>query len=153
MGDENKKITKIEGVQAFSLAHKASQIELVLVNIDGEAATDEPWRTLEFWTSNTMYGLDANQQCIEVSARVPGQKTPTHLLGAQLIGSQSRRGSDFSAAFPYPVPGMEAVFRLPGSNKHMTTSVVERVFLRVRITNLTLPGNEDPDWSTIAPLG
>lgn len=148
--DEN---TKIDNVRSFSRIHQKSQIEVVLVHVHPESASTSPWRSLEFWTANTMYGFDANLKCIEVSARDPKADTiPTHLLGASLVGSQSRQKNDYSISFPYPVPGMEAVLRVSASGKHMTTSEVERVMLRVRITNLGIPEGGVPDWASITNL-
>ncbi len=97
-----------------------------------------------------MYGFDANLVCIEVSSRDPqAASVPSHLLGASLVGSQSREKNDYSISFPYPVPGMEAVLRISAAGKHVTTSEVERVMLRVRITNLGIPEGGVPDWASI----
>lgn len=148
--DDNN--TKIDNVRSFSRTHQASQIEVVLVHVHPESSSTAPWRSLEFWTANTMYGFDANLKCIEVSSRDPKSGTiPTHLLGASLVGSQSRQDDDYSISFPYPVPGMEAVLRIsPG--KHITTSEVERVMLRVRMTNLGVSEGGAPDWASITTL-
>lgn len=143
-------VTKIDGPKAFTFKEAESQIELVLVHVNPEAAPTGPWRTLEFWTGNTMYGLDSNLICIETSSRNPHRPTaPVHLIGTRLIGSQCRDGDEFSVSFPYPVPGMEAVFQLGEGEKFINTSKVERVMLRVRMTNLTMGANQSPDWSKI----
>lgn len=143
----------IDGVRAFSRVHDESQIELVLVHVHPDSVSSAPWRTIEFWTANTMYGLDSQLQCIEVSARDPRHETvPSHLLGAVLVGSQVRGTSEISIAFPYPIPGMEAVLRLPDSGKHMNTSRVERVMLRVRMTTVAIEEGKDPDWSVITTM-
>ena len=148
--DSDDKKTKIDNVRSFSRIHQKSQIEVVLVHVHPDLRSTGPWRSLEFWTANTMYGFDANLVCIEVSARDPqAAQVPTHLIGANLVGSQSREKDDYSISFPYPVPGMEAVLRMSASGKHMTTSAVERVMLRVRITNLGMPEGESPDWNSI----
>lgn len=146
----DKKKTTIDSVRAFSRVHQESQIEVVLVHVHPDRASSDTWRSLEFWTANTMYGFDANLVCIEVSARDPkAEKVPSHLIGASLVGSQLREKDDYSISFPYPVPGMEAVLLVPSTKKHMTTSAVERVMLRVRITSLGIPEGAVPDWSTI----
>ncbi len=142
--------TKIDNVRSFSRVHQKSQIEVVLVHVHPNMPSKGPWRSLEFWTANTMYGFDSNLLCIEVSSRDPqAAKVPSHLIGACLVGSQSRDKNDYSISFPYPVPGMEAVMRVSASGKHMTTSAVERVMLRVRITNLGLTNGGEPDWASI----
>jgi hypothetical protein len=147
------KKTKIDNVRSFSRVHQESQIEVVLVHVHPDMADSSSWRSLEFWTANTMYGFDANLVCIEVSARDPhSQQVPTHLIGAKLVGCQLREGENYSISFPYPVPGMEAVLRLPSSKKHMTTSAVERVMLRVRITSLGATEGASPDWNKITTL-
>jgi hypothetical protein len=152
MGRSNKE-TMIDGVRAFSRVHAESQIELILVHVHPDSVSPTPWRTLEFWTSNTMYGLDSQLKCIEVSSRDPhANKVPNHLLGAVLVGSQVRGDTEISIAFPYPVPGMEAVLRLPDSGKHMNTSRVERVMLRVRMTSVALEDGQEPDWQAITTM-
>jgi hypothetical protein len=148
--DPKDKDTQIDDVRSFSRVHQKSQIEVVLVHVHPDSKSTGPWRSLEFWTANTMYGFDANLVCIEVNSRDPRSgQVPTHLLGSLLVGSQSREKNDYSISFPYPVPGMEAVLRVPNQGKHMTTSAVERVMLRVRITNLAIPDGSVPDWANI----
>ncbi len=148
--DRDKRKTKIDNVRAFSRVHQESQIEVVLVHVHPDMVSTKSWRSLEFWTANTMYGFDANLVCIEVSARDPNSdQVPSHLIGASLVGCQLREKGDYSISFPYPVPGMEAVLRVPSSGKHMTTSAVERVMLRVRITTLGVPEGDVPDWNTL----
>ena len=144
-------ITQVDGPRAFSFQHADSQIELVLVHVQPDRAPNGPWRTIEFWTGNTMYGLDSNLVCIEISARNPREKVrgAQALLGSRLVGSQYRDGNHFSVSYPYPVPGMEAVFRIGNGDKTITTSKVERVMLRVRMTDLDLSDNETPDWAKI----
>lgn len=149
MGFEEGK-TNVDNVRSFSRIHQKSQIEVVLVHVHPSMPSTGPWRSLEFWTANTMYGFDASLVCIEVNARDPqAASVPTHLVGSCLVGSQSREENDYSISFPYPVPGMEAVLRINASGKHVTTSAVERVMLRVRITNLGIPEGAVPDWATI----
>ncbi len=155
MSDKTKNIkgkTLINSTIAFSTKHEESEIELVLVHVNPELVlNDEPgksWRALEFWTSNTMYGLDSSLTCIEVSSRDPQcGRAPVHLIGARLVGSQRREGDSFAVSFPYPVPGMDAVFQKENGNKFATTSVVERVMMRVRMTNIEF--GEAPNWEQI----
>ena len=146
--DDGREPTCIDGPKAFTVSPAPSKIELQFVHVAAEDLSNS-WRMLEFWTANTMYGLDSSLCCIDVDSRVPGTRIPEHLLGASLVGSQERDGNHFSISFPYPVPGMQAVFRLPDSGKHITTSSVERTILRVRMTNLDLAQGETPDWDHI----
>jgi hypothetical protein len=150
----NSSITNVDGPRSFSYRHADSNIELVLVHVQPETAPTGPWRTIEFWTANTMYGLDSNLTCIDVSSRNPHDRSVPgrNLLGSRLIGSQVRDGDHFSVSFPYPVPGMEAVFQLGQGEKTITTSRVERVMLRVRMTNLQMGADEVPDWSKITNI-
>lgn len=152
-GGFEKLDTSIDGPRAFSYQHADSNIELVLVHVDPNAENHGPWRTLEVWTANTMYGLDENMRCVEVSSRDPHRTaSASRLIGTRMLGSQRRDGDHFSVSFPYPVPGMEAVFRIGDGSKHVTTSKVERVMLRVRMTNLEMTAGQDPDWNTITSV-
>jgi hypothetical protein len=142
--------TRIDDIRSFSALHAESQIELVLVHVSTEAKSEGPWRALEFWTNNTMYGLDSNLICIETSSRNPHEThKPGPLLGARLVGGQVREGDHYTMSFPYPAPGMEAVFQIGESTKYITTSSVERVMLRVRMTTMETAQGVRPDWSKI----
>ena len=152
MRKTDRRNTQVDTVREFSRTHGESQIELVLVHVSPDHVEPGPWRSLEFWTANTMYGLDASRVCIEARPRKLDGPSPSHIVGASLVGSQMRDGQAFSVSFPYPVPGMEAVFRLGASDQHVTTSSVERVMLRVRITNMEMPAGEQPDWSKITAV-
>lgn len=152
--------TIIASSVSFSNTHAESQIELVVVHVNpesvlGEKTSGQNWRALEFWTANSMYGLDANLRCIEVSPRDPRiPYSPSHLIGARLVGSQRREEETFAVSFPYPVPGMEAVFESQAGRKYATTSMVERVMLRVRMTNLDIRDESgSPDWHLITGSG
>ncbi|MCP4449043.1 MAG: hypothetical protein GY811_27465 [Myxococcales bacterium] len=145
--------TSIDGPRSFSYQDADSQIELVLVHVDPESTPSGPWRTIEFWTANTMYGLDEGLRCVEVSSRNPHESSSgSSLVGSRLMGSQRRQGDHFSVSFPYPVPGMEAVFQIGEGAQHITTSVVERVMLRVRMTNVEVGAGRSPDWNSITDI-
>ncbi|MBL4636487.1 MAG: hypothetical protein JKY56_21695 [Kofleriaceae bacterium] len=147
--------TLIASSVSFSNTHIESQIEVVLVHVNsdsivGEQSPEQTWRALEFWTANTMYGLDSSLRCIEVNNRDPrGPVTRSHLIGARLVGSQRREDEAFTVSFPYPIPGMEAVFESGKGGQFATTSIVERVMLRVRMTTLETADGNGPDWQQI----
>lgn len=147
-------VTTVDGPKAFSYQHADSQIELVLVHVNPNEVSNGPWRTLEFWTSNTMYGLDSSLRCIEISSRNPHMSVPAggKLVGSKLLGSQRRDGDHFSVSFPYPVPGMQAVFQFGEGDQHVTTSKVERVMLRVRMTDVKMRADQTPDWAQISSM-
>lgn len=130
----------------------AAAIEVVLVEQHGPPAKKSAWRSLEIWTRNRVYSLDEHGTCIEVLDRVAGRPDDEHaLLGSQLAGGQRREGQKLKLSHPYPVPGTEAVFRLPAgrAGRFGQTSKVERVVLRVRIAEMTMPGAQT-DWDVLA---
>ncbi len=152
-GDFPSLKTSIDGPRAFSYQHADSQIELVLVHVEPNSIATEAWRTLEVWTANTMYGIDENMRCIEVSSRDPHRPAGAdRLIGSRMLGSQRREGDHFAVSFPYPVPGMDAVFQVGDGSQHVTTSKVERVMLRVRMTDLKMSEQQAPDWNKITSV-
>src|SRR5579862_3192409 len=49
------------------------------------------WRTIEVWTKNRVYGVDASFVCFEVLERETGRLDPSHaMLGAKLVGGRKR---------------------------------------------------------------
>jgi hypothetical protein len=142
--------TRIDEVRMFSAKHAESEIELVLVHVPSDSTSDAPWRSLEIWTNNTMYALDANLNCIETSSRNPHEPHQAGpLLGARLVGGQVRDGDHYTVSYPYPAPGMEAVFQVGERDKFITTSTVERVMLRVRMKTVETSTGAVPDWAKI----
>jgi hypothetical protein len=106
-------------------------IEIQVVREDGPRRGG-PWRTLEVWTKNRVYGTDASFICIEIMDRRTGRLETAHpMLGAKLVGGRRRRKTGVSISEPLPLPRMEAMF-LQGDS-HGFTSAVEHVFLRVRM--------------------
>jgi hypothetical protein len=100
--------------------------------------TPEVWRALEVWTKKSVYALDANLRCMAVIDRERGTQDARHrFLGARLMGGEHKIDDRRAFSYPLPVPGGEAVFQVAaGSYGH--TSRVERVLLRVRVTELTI---------------
>ena len=71
-----------------------SGIEIVLVREDATPRrTRLPWRALEVWTKNRVYGMDSSFNCIEVVDRATGKLDPHHpILGGRLGGGRKRGG-------------------------------------------------------------
>ncbi|MBI4954910.1 MAG: hypothetical protein HY908_23005 [Myxococcales bacterium] len=114
-----------------------------------------PWRAVEVWTRNRIYGLDAQLTCIEVIDRISGRAEHNHvMLGARLSGGQRRDGSVVSISQPFPVPGTDAVFKHQPARKGAfgRTSRVERVVVRVRVTDVSFGGNDDDEWARITAV-
>ena len=140
--------TRVDQVRVLPASAQDAQFEVVLVHVT-DPGDENPWRTFEMATANTTYSLDSSLECVQVDPRTPGAAVPKHMLGARLVGSQSLLDDQFSISFPYPVPGMQAVFRLRNTERFLTTSVVEAVTMRVRITNVDLAEGEELDWNQI----
>ena len=134
---------------------KVPAVEVELVHeVCVPPTVERPWRMLEVWTENSIYGVDAAMRCIEVMSASSRQPIADHaLLGARLVGGQfveNERVTHLSA--PFPRPGTEAVFEQ--TNKEVAsfshTSAVTRVVLRLR--HLTIDaGATAPSWDEIAP--
>jgi hypothetical protein len=139
--------TEADRQKIFAL-ESGSGLELRLVH-----DSDEPQRAVELWTARTLYWLDSNRACISVLDRESGRTEKDHpFLGARLAGGEDRDGSGaLSLADPYPLPGMKAVFLVQLGEKHRYghTSAVERVIVRVRVTNVDTEAQKEPTWDAI----
>ncbi len=136
---------------AVTAASLAPFVEVDLVYEHGSAATaDAPWRALEIWTRNRIYGVDWNMTCIEVIDRETGKNDPKHaLLGAHLAGGQIREDGRVELSYPCPRPGCEAVFQPPNRKGGFAqTSTVLRVVLRLRLLQV-VPENATNTWSEL----
>jgi hypothetical protein len=127
-------------------------IEVEVVTERGPMKKGGRWRMLEIWTKNRVYSVDAAMNCIEVINRASGRPDEDHpLLGGRLAGGQRKEGQRMKLAHPYPVPGTEAVFKLPPgrTGRFGQTSKVERVVLRVRLADVPLLDSQ-PLWEDLA---
>ena len=109
-----------------------SGIEIALVREDATPRRARtPWRAIEVWTKNRVYGMDSSFICIEVVDRASGKLDPNHpILGGRLGGGRRRGTKGQMLSHPLPLPGTEAMFLR--NKKQGYTSIVERVILRVR---------------------
>ncbi len=113
-----------------------------------------PWRAIEIWTQNRIYGVDATMRCTEVLDRATGKMQGDHpILGASLLGGQKRdaHGDIRSVCVPYPEPGTVAVFsaRVGERLKISETSTVTRVVLRQHRVDLPKSTAQAP-WESLA---
>lgn len=103
-----------------------------------------PWRAVEIWTQNRVYGIDATMRCREVIDRASGDKAPRHAtLGARLLGGQLRAddGRIVEVSHPLPRVGAAAVFS-SGMGRRVRvseTSPVTRVVFRQRVVQMDGP--------------
>lgn len=122
--------------------------------VGGPSLFSGPWRAVEIWTQNRVYGVAATMRCTEVLDRASGSLQLDHpILGSSLLGGQ-RRGADGSirsVCVPYPEPGTVAVFsvRVGGRLKISETSTVTRVVLRQHRVDLPQATTEAP-WESLA---
>ncbi len=109
-----------------------SKIEIAIVREDATPRrARSPWRAIEVWTKNRVYGMDSSFICIEVVDRATGKLDPNHpILGGRLGGGRRRGTKGQTLTHPLPLPGTEAMFLR--AKKQGYTSSVERVILRVR---------------------
>lgn len=108
----------------------------------------KPWRAAEIWTKRRVYGLDSSFKCFEILDRETGRADASHeLIGARLGGGRLRETATVRFSYPYPLPGMEAMFMK--GKKHGYTSAVERMIVRVRVLH-TAAGEALPTWEEIA---
>lgn len=115
------------------------------------ASAQGPWKTVDLWTKNRVYVLDANFVCVEVTDRRSGEATPDHpFLGLKLVGGQVQQDREMELSYPFPRPGSEAVFEKPQSRaaNYARTSTVLRVVLRIHIVTIS-PRYADPTWEEI----
>jgi hypothetical protein len=125
-------------------------VEVELVYQTGHAGMDTtPWRALEIWTRNRIYGCDWGLRCIEVLDRESGAPDLDNtLLGSRLAGGQLHTEEGIEVTHPWPRPGSEAVFEHSGRKGYVTTSTVTRVILRMRV--LTVPQQKiEPTWDDL----
>ena len=112
---------------------------------------DRPWRMLEVWTQNRVYGIDATMRCVDVVDQGTQQVIPSHgLIGARLVGGQRREGEKMHLSHPFPRPGTEAVFEQAAGrlSSFSHSSTVTRVVLRLRMITIG-PGGQVPTWDEI----
>lgn len=112
---------------------------------------DRPWRMLEIWTQNRVYGIDSTMRCVDVIDQGTQQVMPSHgLLGARLVGGQHRDGEKVHLSHPFPQPGTEAVFEQAAGriSSFSHSSTVTRVVLRLRMITIG-PGGQVPTWDEI----
>ncbi len=134
---------------------KVPAVEVELVHeVRVQPTVDRPWRMLEVWTQNNVYGIDANMRCIEVLS--PSTRAPVKdhaLIGARLVGGQFVENEKVThLSHPFPRPGTEAVFEQTKKSvsNFSHTSPVTRVVLRLR--HLTVDaGASTPSWDELAP--
>jgi hypothetical protein len=106
------------------------------------------WRAAEIWTKRRVYGLDSTFKCIEILDRETGRPEPSNeMLGARLGGGRLREKELVKFSYPYPLPGMEAMFMK--GKKHGYTSAVERMIVRIRVLH-TAADEVLPTWEEIA---
>src|SRR5512140_25932 len=109
-----------------------SGIEIAIVREDATPRRARaPWRAIEVWTKNRVYGMDSSFVCIEVVDRATGKLDLAHpILGGRLGGGRKRGTKGQTLTHPLPLPGTEAMFLR--AKKQGYTSIVERVIVRVR---------------------
>lgn len=147
--DDEGTLNEEEG-RLFASRDDALGIELQLIH-----DSREPPRWVEIWTRQRVYWLDVDRLCVAVFDRLTKHQDLAHpFLAGRLAGGEELRQEGVSLSNPLPLPGMKAVFQMPGG-RYGRTSPVERVILRVRMNNVE--GEEmDRGWDEIthrwAPL-
>lgn len=100
-----------------------------------------PWRAVEIWTQNRIYGIDSTMRCREVVDRASGKASEGHpTIGARLLGGQRRAddGRILEVSHPLPRVGAAAVFS-QGMGRRIRvseTSSVTRVVFRQRVVQM-----------------
>ena len=149
-GAPSKGQTLAAGMHEASVPRAAGKsIELFVVDeTQLPGAERKPWRAAEIWTKRRVYGLDSSFKCFEILDRETGRIEAGHeMLGARLGGGRLREVDTVRFSYPYPLPGMEAMFMK--GKKHGYTSPVERMIVRVRVLH-TAAGETLPTWDEIA---
>jgi hypothetical protein len=130
-------------------------VEIEVVHEVGPAPRDvERRRTVEVWTQNRVYTLDATMTCIEVTDRISRDPVSDHpFLGTRLVGGQAREGEVIELSYPFPRPGTEAVFEQSEGRRagFSRTSPVTRVVLRLHLVTVS-PSHVVPTWEEIRGL-
>jgi hypothetical protein len=113
--------------------------------------------TLEIWTANSIYLVDATLACYEVIDRVSQTSDRKHkFVGTRLLGGQRKYGKTLHTTKPFPMAGTEAVFTKPSHSGQpgpiRLTSRVERIVLHVRVTTFVLDRDDAFDDVTNAML-
>ncbi|MFO0692975.1 MAG: hypothetical protein U0230_05425 [Polyangiales bacterium] len=131
----------------------APLVDIEIIHQMGEGPPEAgPLRTLEVWTLNTLYVMDASMVCIEVRDRNTGTPDPGNsFLGRRLVGGQRTEGDVIELSYPFPRPGTEAVFELDGGpieGLFGRTSTVVHVRLRMHLVTVA-PQGVVPSWATI----
>jgi hypothetical protein len=158
LSEPYERITDVEGVSTTVFRAEdgrmpgfhGSPLELTVIRGRGVTHTDavEPWVALEIWTLHRIYLVGGQMRCIGVHDRTANRSEPTHpLIGAMLSGGRGQVGDDVHLTQPFPLPGTKAVFRYEvgerSATRFATTSVVERVVLRLAVTVLEGSGPAD----------
>jgi len=112
-----------------------------------------PWRAIEIWTRNRIYGVDGGMVCVSVTDRTTDAQQPDHAaIGARLLGGQCRAkdGTIEWVAHPLPARGGAAIFaRRFGKRLNVSeTSDVTRVVVRQRVVEVG-PDAQPPKWDEI----
>ena len=127
-------------------------VEIEVLHQHGPAPhAEQTARTVEVWTQNRVYTMDASMVCIRVADRPGLEPNPEHpFLGHRLVGGQRRRGDSMELSYPYPRPGTEAVFEHTGRRLgHFSrTSTVTRVILRLHMVTVS-PSVVAPTWAEL----
>ena len=123
-------------------------VEIQLIHDAQGGARNKPWRAAEVWTKNRIYGMDSLMVCYEILERASGRPELNHsMLGSRLGGGRLRSADSVRFSYPFPLPGMEAMFTQ--GKKYGYTSMVERFILRIRLLN-TDSEEHAPTWEEIA---
>jgi hypothetical protein len=125
------------------------QIGFVRGTYHGSVPKQERQVALEVFTRNRIYVIGFDWTCMEVVDRRTREADPQHrALGARLTGGQRRYDKTVHFSRPFPVPGTEAVFELPGKRRAATvTSRVESVSLYIRVDTIVL--DEEGAWEDV----
>ena len=157
-GDPDSHVGEVVEVPSASTVArgKAEGIELEYVQEAGSPALlTGPWRAVEIWTQNRIYGCDSTLTLRHVLDRATGEVDPTHpALGARLLGGQVRddEGKIISVSHPLPGRGAAAFFAERRGKRLIVseTSPVTRVLFRQRIVAV---GDRVPDWEDVTGDG
>ena len=122
---------------------RGAPIELMVIKRRGVSHSDSSvnWVAVEIWTRHRIYLVDGVMRCIGVVDRVTNHREEDHsLLGATLTGGQRRTTARIELSQPFPLPGMNAIFRHPAAGRGIhpfgETSPVERIVVRLGLTTV-----------------